>query len=200
MTLLSSSAQHVYWLGRYLFRIGYVAEQLPFVDDQKAEVFAQGLCLHIEDAENLNQFMLDEKQPYSLINQLEIARNNIQELRALFSATAYAELNTLIKNATNTPDMILELVQDCREILKNEKEEVFLFFHLGQSVEQIDTHFRFHKNIHSVIDSIDPMIVQLSNLGWSDLQHSWNGLKDQPYLNQFYEFTYKLENQFEVYA
>jgi hypothetical protein len=44
------------------------------------------------------------------------------------------------------------------------------------------------------------MIVQLSNLGWSDLQHSWNGLKDQPYLNQFYEFTYKLENQFEVYA
>ena len=146
MTLLISSAQHVYWLGRYLFRIGYVAEQLPFVDAQKAEVFAQGLCLHIEDAENLNQFMLDEKQPYSLINQLEIAHNNIQELRALFSATAYAELNTLIKNATNTPDMILELVQDCREILKNEKEEVFLFFHLGQSVEQIDTHFRFHKN------------------------------------------------------
>jgi hypothetical protein len=41
------------------------------VDDQKAEVFAQGLCLHIEDAENLNQFMLDEKQPYSLINQLK---------------------------------------------------------------------------------------------------------------------------------
>jgi hypothetical protein len=35
--------------------------------------------------------------------------------------------------------MILELVQDCREILKNEKEEIFLFFHLGQSVEQIDT-------------------------------------------------------------
>ena len=127
MTLLSSSAQHVYWLGRYLFRIGYVAEQLPFVDDQKAEVFAQGLCLHIEDAENLNQFMLDEKQPYSLINQLEIARNNIQELRALFSATAYAELNTLIKNATNTPDMILELVQDCREILKNEKNLLIIW-------------------------------------------------------------------------
>ncbi len=86
MILLRSSAQHVYWLGRYLYRIQYVTNQLPFTDDRQAADFAYALCLQIDSADNLNQFMLDKQQPFSLLNQLEIARDNIHELRGLLSA------------------------------------------------------------------------------------------------------------------
>lgn len=200
MHLLSSSAQHIYWLGRYLFRIGYVVQHLPFTNDQQAETFAQALCLHIDDAENLNQFMLDPQQPYSLISQLEIARDNIQELRGLLTAKAYAELNHLIKNVKCEAENIRAVIDDCCEILKAEQPDIFLFFYLGQSIEQIDTYFRFQHNIHNVLETVDPVVVLLYDLGWQDLQSSWEILKNQPYVNQFYAFTYQLENQFEVYA
>ena len=75
MVLLSSSAHHIYWLGRYLFRIGHVASYLPFCDDEQAARFAQALCLHIDDAESLNQFMLDQQQPYSLFTNTSNWRN-----------------------------------------------------------------------------------------------------------------------------
>ncbi|MHA3982493.1 alpha-E domain-containing protein [Acinetobacter venetianus] len=200
MHLLSSSAQHIYWLGRYLFHIGYVVQHLPFTNDQQAETFAQALCLHIDDAENLNQFMLDPQQPYSLISQLEIARDNIQELRGLLTAKAYAELNHLIKNVKCEAENIRAVIDDCCEILKAEQPDIFLFFYLGQSIEKIDTYFRFQHNIHNVLETVDPVVVLLYDLGWQDLQSSWEILKNQPYVNQFYAFTYQLENQFEVYA
>lgn len=198
MLLLSSSAQHIYWLGRYLFRIGHVAGHLPFDDNYQASEFAQALCLHIDDAENLNQFMLDRQQPYSLLSQLEIARDNIQELRGLLTAQAYAELNYLIKNVAADGLAIQDVVQSCCEILKAEQEDIFLFFHIGQCIEQIDTYFRFQHNTHAVFDAIDPTIERLYHLGWQDLQPCWETLKEQPYLNKFYAFTYKLENQFEA--
>ncbi len=144
--------------------------------------------------------MLDPQQPYSLISQLEIARDNIQELRGLLTAKAYAELNHLIKNVKCEAENIRAVIDDCCEILKAEQPDIFLFFYLGQSIEQIDTYFRFQHNIHNVLETVDPVVVQLYDLGWQDLQSSWETLKNQPYVNQFYAFTYQLENQFEVYA
>ena len=142
--------------------------------------------------------MLDRQQPYSLLSQLEIARDNIQELRGLLTAQAYAELNYLIKNTLADGLAIQSVVQSCCDILNKEQEEIFLFFHIGQSIEQIDIYFRFKHNVPAVFDAMDPEIEQLFQLGWQDLQPSWEILKDQPYVNQFYAFTYKLENQFEA--
>ena len=129
MLLLSSSAQHIYWLGRYLFRIEYMASHLPFCDDEQAADFAQALCLHIDDAENLNNFMLDHQQPYSLLSQLEIARDNMQALRGLLSSETYAELTHLIKNVVSDVPTIQNIVKECCAILKTEREDIALFFH-----------------------------------------------------------------------
>ena len=96
MLLLNSSAHHIYWLGRYLFRIGHVASHLPFVMTNKQQILLKALFTY-DDAENLNNFMLDHQQPYSLLSQLEIARDNIQNYVVLLSAQTYAELNHIKK-------------------------------------------------------------------------------------------------------
>ena len=67
-------------------------------------------------------------------------------------------------------------------------------------MEQIDTCVRLQHNIHDVLKKTDPVIERLFHLGWDDLQPSWKILKNQPDLNQFYAFTYKLANQFETFA
>ena len=150
MLLLSSSAQHIYWLGRYLFRIEYVVSHLPFTDDQQAARFcSQALCLHIDDAESLNQFMLDRQQPYSLMSQFEIARDNIQGIEGLLSSETYAELNHIIKMSylmANYPEYRKGML--CNP---ENRTKYCLFFHIGQGMEQIDTCFRFQHNIHDVM-------------------------------------------------
>lgn len=201
MVLLSSSAHHIYWLGRYLFRISYMAEHLHadgINDDHQAAKFAQALCLRIEDSETLYQFMLDRQQPYSLMSQLEIARDNIQELRGLLTSNAYAQMNDLIKHAEAEALQIHHIVTECASIMQQEQQDIALFFQIGQMVEKIDLYFRFQQNIPELLDTTDSFIDQLFQLGWKDdLQASWDVLKHQPCLNQFYGFTYKLENHFK---
>ena len=200
MLLLRSSAQHLYWLGRYLSRIGYIAVHVPVQDDLQAAHFSQALGLHFKDAKTLNQLLLDPEQERSLTHQLQLVRDNIQELRGLLSASAYAELNHLIKHAASDAFSIQTAVAQCCSILQAEAKDICLFFKIGQCIEQIDTYFRFRHNTHSVIYMTDPIMQQLFDLGWVELQSSWKILKHQPDVNQFYAFTYKLEHQFEACA
>lgn len=85
------------------------------------------LCLYIDDTESLNQFMLDRQQPYSL-SQLEIARDNIQELRGLLSSETYAELNHLIKNVIPDVPTIQNIVKEYLCNPETEQEDIALFF------------------------------------------------------------------------
>ena len=72
----------------------------------KAIRFAAAFGLVIENAELLNHYMLDKKQTFSLLNQLIIAKDNIQELRGILSSHAYAELNNVINTLQAQPDAL----------------------------------------------------------------------------------------------
>ena len=132
MVLLNSSAHQIYWLGRYLMRVKFAASHLPFTEDEKAIRFAAAFGLVIENAELLNHYMLDKKQTFSLLNQLIIAKDNIQELRGILSSHAYAELNNVINTLQAQPDALSKAVEQCTQILEAEHEDVRLFLHLGQ--------------------------------------------------------------------
>ena len=71
MILLSSNANNIFWLGRYLTRIQYFCNKLPFTDDQKAIDFSHAFCLPAYDAASLNTLALDPEQQFSLMSQLQ---------------------------------------------------------------------------------------------------------------------------------
>lgn len=200
MILLSSNANNIFWLGRYLMRIQYLCNKVPFTDDQKAIEFSHAFCLPAYDAASLNALALDLEQHFSFVNQFRVAKDNIQELRAVLSAKAYAELNLLIKNASAQPSYICDVVAECTEILESEIEDVFLFFSLGQKIELLDSTLRFKHNPENLIIEIDSIVQQLNELGWTALDEAWQTLKQSPDMMNFYHFADQLQLMFEASA
>ena len=197
MVLLNSSAHQIYWLGRYLMRVKFAASHLPFTEDEKATRFAAAFGLVIENAELLNHYMLDKKQTFSLLNQLIIAKDNIQELRGILSSHAYAELNNVINTLQAQPDALSKAVEQCTQILEAEHEDVRLFLHLGQKIEQFDIELRFGEDLSVLISELDIVVQQLANLNWENINENWQALKQQLTWDAYYNFTQQLENMFE---
>lgn len=197
MVLLNSSAHQIYWLGRYLIRVKFAASHLPFTEDEKATRFAAAFGLVIENAELLNHYMLDKKQTFSLLNQLIIAKDNIQELRGILSSHAYAELNNVINTLQAQPDALSKAVEQCTQILEAEHEDVRLFLHLGQKIEQFDIELRFGEDLSVLISELDTVVQQLANLNWENIDENWQALKQQLTWDAYYTFTQQLENMFE---
>ncbi|AZB92417.1 MULTISPECIES: alpha-E domain-containing protein [Acinetobacter] len=197
MVLLNSSAHQIYWLGRYLMRVKFAASYLPFTEDEKATRFAAAFGLVIENAELLNHYMLDKKQTFSLLNQLIIAKDNIQELRGILSSHAYAELNNVINTLQAQPDALSKAVEQCTQILEAEHEDVRLFLHLGQKIEQFDIELRFGEDLSVLIPELDIVVQQLVNLNWENIDENWQALKQQLTWDAYYTFTQQLENMFE---
>lgn len=197
MVLLNSSAHQIYWLGRYLMRVKFAASHLPFTEDEKATRFAAAFGLVIENAELLNHYMLDKKQTFSLLNQLIIAKDNIQELRGILSSHAYAELNNVINTLQAQPDALSKAVEQCTQILEAEHEDVRLFLYLGQKIEQFDIELRFGEDLSVLISELDTVVQQLANLNWENINENWQALKQQLTWDAYYTFTQQLENMFE---
>ncbi|MFW1921881.1 alpha-E domain-containing protein [Acinetobacter geminorum] len=197
MVLLNSSAHQIYWLGRYLMRVKFAASHLPFTEDEKATKFAAAFGLVIENAELLNHYMLDKKQTFSLLNQLIIAKDNIQELRGILSSHAYAELNNVINTLQPQPDALSKAVEQCIQILEAEHEDVRLFLHLGQKIEQFDIELRFGEDLSVLVLELDLVVQQLANLNWENIDENWQVLKQQLTWDAYYTFTQQLENMFE---
>lgn len=197
MVLLNSSAHQIYWLGRYLMRVKFAASHLPFTEDEKATRFAAAFGLVIENAELLNHYMLDKKQTFSLLNQLIIAKDNIQELRGILSSHAYAELNNVINTLQAQPDALSKAVEQCTQILEAEHEDVRLFLHLGQKIEQFDIELRFGEDLSVLISELNTVVQQLANLNWENIDENWQALKQQLTWDAYYTFTQQLENMFE---
>jgi len=198
MVLLNSSAHQIYWLGRYLMRVQFAASHLPFTQDEEATNFAAAFGLVIENAELLNHYMLDKKQTFSLLNQLVIAKDNIQELRGILSSSAYAELNNVINTLQGQPEILRRAVEKCTQILEAENEDVGLFLYLGQKIEQFDIELRFGQDLSALVSELDVLVQRLGGLDWENIDQNWQVLKHQFTWDAYYTFTQQLENMFEV--
>jgi hypothetical protein len=198
MILLSSNAQQIFWLGRYLTRVQYLCGQFPFQEDNLARQYASAFALAAHDAASLNALVQDPQQSVSFAQQFQCAKDNIQDLRGILSSKGYAELNQLIKTAGENKSYICDVVSECHDILEAESQDVFLFFVLGQNVEQLDRQLRLQQETQDTLTDLDKIIDLLSHLGWSDLKAAWRQLHILPNSINFYRFSDHIQQLFEV--
>jgi uncharacterized alpha-E superfamily protein len=198
MILLNSNAEHIFWLGRYISRTQYLCQSFPFQQDDLAVTYAQAFYLPAFDAISLNELVLDANQSASFSQQFNYMKNNIHELRGVLSAKGYAELGQLIKLASENPGYICDVVRDCSEIFEAEVHDVFLFFKLGQMLEQLDRQLRLEQNITETLADLAIIVEQLKGLGWRELDEVWDDLKNQLDQKTYYKFSEYIQNMFEA--
>ena len=198
MILLRTNAENIFWLGRYLTRTQYLCAQFPFTQDQPAMDYAHAFCLPAFDACSLNELILNPNNPASFNQLFQSAKSNVQDLRGILSAKAYAELNQFIKNATENTAYICDVVGECQDVLESEASDVFLFFSLGQMIEQLDRQIRLKQDAQNTLVEIENIVMLLKEMGWLNLAQAWLELKSQPDAMNFYHFSDYIQQLFEV--
>ena len=198
MILLSTNAENIFWLGRYLTRTQYLCAQFPFTQDQPAMDYAHAFCLPAFDACSLNELILNPNNPASFNQLFQSAKSNVQDLRGILSAKAYAELNQFIKNATENTAYICDVVGECQDVIESEASDVFLFFSLGQMIEQLDRQIRLKQDAQNTLVEIENIVMLLKEMGWLNLAQAWLELKSQPDAMNFYHFSDYIQQLFEV--
>ena len=199
MILLSTNAQNIFWLGRYLTRIQYLCSQFPFKNNTSALDYAHAFCLPAFDASSLNEMILDTEQPASFHQQFQNAKNNIHDLRGVISAQSFAELNQLLQQAEKNAGLICDVCEECNDVLEAEEDELlFLFFSLGQKMEQLDRQIRLKQNREQTLQELDHLIDSLDQQGMASLPEVWSELKKQPDSMNYYHFSDHIDSLFEM--
>ena len=198
VNLSSSDAREIFWLARYLTRIQYVCQQFPFKQNDAALTYAHAFCLPAFDAASLNELILNEVQPASFAMQLEQTQRKIKKLAQVFSKSTYAELKHCIQNACDNASYIGEVLQDCEAILDAEPQQIYLFFQLGQRIEQLDRQIRLKQSTEKTLLQLEMIVQCLKDLGWTSLVDAWVELKQQPDTMHFYHFSDHIQHLLSV--
>lgn len=199
MILLSTNAQNIFWLGRYLTRIQYLCSQFPFKTNELALDYAHAFCLPAFDASSLNELILDNEQPASFHQHFLCAKNNIHDLRGVISAQSFAELNQLLQQAEQNAGFICDVCEECNDVLEAEDDELlFLFFSLGQKMEQFDRQLRLNQDKSVTLTQLNHLIDRLDQHGMCSLPEVWKELKNQPDRMNYYHFSDHIDSLFEL--
>ncbi|MRT36011.1 hypothetical protein GJV03_02280 [Acinetobacter sp. RIT698] len=199
MILLSTNAQNIFWLGRYLTRIQYLCSQFPFKTNELALDYAHAFCLPAFDASSLNELILDNEQPASFHQHFLCSKNNIHDLRGVISAQSFAELNQLLQQAEQNAGFICDVCEECNDVLEAEDDELlFLFFSLGQKMEQFDRQLRLNQDKSVTLTQLNHLIDRLDQHGMCSLPEVWKELKNQPDRMNYYHFSDHIDSLFEL--
>lgn len=198
MNLSSSDAREIFWLARYLTRIQYLCQQFPFKQNAAALSYAHAFCLPAFDAASLNELILNEEQPASFAMQFQQSSVKIHNLADVLSPQAYTELIRLIRNARDNAAYICDVVQDCHDVLEAEPQNIFLFFQLGQKLEELDRQIRLKQSKDMTVAQVDIIVQLLKDLGWLSLAEAWQQLKQQPDSMNFYHFSDHIQHLLSV--
>ncbi|ENV32893.1 hypothetical protein [Acinetobacter gerneri] len=198
MILLTSNAEQIFWLGRYLTRVQYLCAAFPFVDDDRALQYSKAFALPAYNVESLNTLIINPESYISFHQQFQLIRNNILDLRGVLDKQSFASLQAQMKILVPNFTYICEVVETCHEVFQSEQEDIFVFYSLGVCVENLDHALRLGESSLHIFKEMQWLIDCLQQKGWSTLNKPWQLLKTDFNQASFHQFCDQIQYLFEV--
>lgn len=199
MILTSNQAKSIFWFGRSLSKVQYLCREFPFSCNDDALKYARAFCLPAFDASSINELILDHEQPASFFQQFQNTKKYIRELKGILSNATFTELNQLILHAERDANFICDMCEECADVIEAVGDQLlFLFFHLGQKIQQLDCQIKLKQNKLTTIQSLEALIDHLNQQGVCSLLDVWKDLKKQPDAMTLYHFSDHLDSIFEL--
>ena len=192
MILTLSSANELFWLGRYLVRADQLSQLIPFESDESALRYAHAFCLSAWNAQTLNELLLDPVHSPSLPANIEAIWQNILSVRGVLSEEAFIQLYSLSNLTGEDKAEIAEEIAACRVILAQEADPVVAFWQLGEAMEQLDMAIRLETATDRAIQQLGQAIVHPELSSWGLVGTEWESLRHQPSAPALYAFADRL--------
>lgn len=197
MLILKSSAQHIFWLGRYLARIEYLCEHFPFYSNEMARRYAQVFVLDAKDADSLNELLIDQ-QHYGAFRQLyNLAKKNVHELSGVLTSHGFFQLNQLLDRAIHVPMPCIKLSRFSMLILENEPlHGLHVFYQLGMTLEQLDADIRLQQTYYDIAQQMQSYLQNISDLGHPQIEQSLIEIRNHLHRQDLSKITEQINSIF----
>ena len=205
--MLSSIAEKIYWLSRYIERIENTSRLINVNSDLLLDIphdesndlkHLIKITGHIKDFKNENtkenvfSFLIeDENNPSSIKYSIEMAKMNSRYLLTMLPKSAWEQFNNLYSDFNNNDKKNSE---DLYQIIRNsqrffaiisdgmQRNDVFNFIKLGRFIERADMLSRIIED--QILRKETHVIKYYQNLQWSSVLKSINGYESFKTLNK----------------
>ena len=205
--MLSSIAEKIYWLSRYIERIENTSRLINVNSDLLLDIphdesndlkHLIKITGHIKDFKNENtkenvfSFLIeDENNPSSIKYSIEMAKMNSRYLLTMLPKSAWEQFNNLYTDFNNNDKKNSE---DLYQIIRNsqrffaiisdgmQRNDVFNFIKLGRFIERADMLSRIIED--QILRKENHVNKYYQNLQWSSVLRSINGFESFKLINK----------------
>ncbi len=185
MLLSLSTAENLFWLGRYMARVESLCQILPFTDDGKACAYANAFGLSAWNAQTLQALFDDPNTEFSVPGTLAHIQINTQNVRGVLSQSAFESLHRLADISHESFKSIADLVAQSSNAFAHEQANVRVFWQLGVRIEALDRALRLQEPLELPVARLQEVTTHLP-AGWQTVHQHMQQLVEVPDLNTFY--------------
>lgn len=196
MALLLSTANDLFWLGRYMQRITSLQSRLFLQHPADVTYYLKAIGISIpEDIEDVKDYVRQTTLP----KLFEHVNDNVQTVRGAIDQDTYQLFNSVTRlRESGSQRAACFQLQACHAAMLAQDDLVSLFWRLGDAVESLDEHIRFGDNRAEHFRHLALVTTDLPvNTLWDELKQPAQAMVFTLDIYQFQDWVNHLQELFQ---
>lgn len=196
-TLLLSTANDLFWLGRYMQRTMKMQARLAVYKDTSVRNYLDIMGIEVTpDFTSAEQFI----KKFQLPQYFEMIDDNVQTIRGVIDKDAYQLFKDVTRLRQNDGQRAACFqLHACRQAMNSQDDWIKVFWKLGEAVEKLDEHIRYGDETYEHYRKLAVLATALpSGTIWDTLKQPAQAMVFTMNKHLFPQWVAQLDKIFEV--